>query len=374
MPLPADATLDDVKIRIRATYSNPSVRSISQVVLKDGPQTFRIASLLEIINPQTQEFHHYSLKIDHIDRSKKAGWFAKPERSVRLEGADPDEIDRLYLFLQTIKANSLGNATGALHVIRSEDYAKLEALLGMLPNLAVTDKIQLIRTVINLLDGSPTYAPQFVAAFEESPRETLAHIATAARFLEYRDVRNRLEELILDSSTGENAFQGHLSKNPWIFGSEYSELLQRRAWTRDDKLDFMLRRTVDGFLEIIEIKTAFPEPLFIHDKSHESYYASAKLSAALGQVMRYVEEVQRNRDTILANDKVDTLKIRVRVIMGRDGDAAQQAALRKFNSHLHGIEVITYDQLLRIADRVLHVFEWEPKSDSQSGDPNDTAF
>jgi hypothetical protein len=45
------------------------------------------------------------------------------------------------------------------------------------------------------------------------------------------------------------------------------------------------------------------------------------------------------------------------VIIGRDGEVDQQKAHRNFNGHLHRIEVLTFDQLLRIADRVLSVFE-----------------
>jgi Domain of unknown function (DUF4263) len=357
MSLPPDTTLDDVKVRIREAYANPNVGKISQVVLKDGPSAFRIATLLEIIDPNTKQIHHYSLKIDQIDRKKKEGWFAKPERSVRLEGDSPDEIDRLYGFLHALKQGSLTDAHGDLHIIRSEDYAKLETLLGALPNLAASDKIQLIRTVLDQLDDSTSVAADFVAAFEECPSGTLGHIATAARFLKYREAYEHLKDLVDDPTTPEKKFQQHLSANPWMFGSEYSELLSRRTWTRDDNLDYMLRRTVDGYLEIVEIKTAFSERLFIHDTSHDSYYPSAKLSPVLGQVVRYIEEVERKRDSILATDKVDTLKIRARAIVGRDGDSEQQAALRNLNAHLHAIEIITFDQLLRIASRVLQVFE-----------------
>jgi Shedu protein SduA, C-terminal len=356
MSLPPDTTLDEVKVRIREAYSNPNVGKIIQVVLKDGPQTFRIATLLEIIKPKTGELHHYSLKIDHIVRKKKAGWFTKPERSVRLEGESPDEIDRLYMFLHALKQGGLTEEQGALHLIRSEDYARLESLLGALPNLPASDKIQLIRTLFDQLEDSPALVADFVSAFEESSFETLRHIATSARFLEYRESYKLLQQLVQDPSTPEHDFQRHLSNNPWMFGSEYSELLSRRTWTRDDNLDYMLRRTVDGYLEIVEIKTAFSDRLFIYDSSHESYYPSAKLSPVLGQVVRYIEEVDRNRDSIIAKDKVDTLKIRARAIVGRDGDAEQQAALRNLNAHLHGIEIITYDQLLRIAARVLNVF------------------
>jgi hypothetical protein len=53
---------------------------------------------------------------------------------------------------------------------------------------------------------------------------------------------------------------------------------------------------------------------------------------------------------------VDPLKIRARVIIGRDGEAGQKAALRSFNAHLSRVEVLTFDQLLRIARQVLIVF------------------
>ena len=37
--------------------------------------------------------------------------------------------------------------------------------------------------------------------------------------------------------------------------------------------------------------------------------------------------------------------------------AFYEAALRGLNGHLHRIEVLTFDQLVRIADRVLSIFE-----------------
>ena len=118
----------------------------------------------------------------------------------------------------------------------------------------------------------------------------------------------------------------------------------------------MLRRTVDNYLEIVEIKTAFTESLFIYDDKRDCYYPSAKLSPVLGQITKYIEEVERQRDYILATDDADTLKIRARAILGRDQSAEEQAALHKLNAHLHGIEILTFDQLVRIAERVLAIF------------------
>lgn len=353
--LPPDTSLEQVKLRIKQTTSNPNVGQITQVDLKDGPRAFRIATLTEVLNPKTKDFHHYSLRIDHIDKTK-SGWFAKPDKSTRLEGDSPDEIKRLYEFLHAILSGELKGAQSDLRVIRDEDYVKLENILNSLPNIADNDKLNLAGTLLSKLDVGSSDFSNFVAALESSPEETLRHIGSASRYIQYRKALEELAVLIADESTPEAAFQNHLAKHPWMFGSEYSELLSRRSWTRDENLDYMLRRTVDNFLEIIEIKTALREPLFRYDNSHDSYYSSSKLSAVIGQVMRYIEEVERSRDQIIAKDDEDTLKIRARVIVGRDGDEKHQNALRSLNGHLNRIEVITFDQLYRIADRVLTVF------------------
>lgn len=353
--LPPDLTLDDVIVRIKKSYTNPNVRSITEVVLKEGPRAFRIAMLMELVNPLTNEFHHYQLKIDQIDRTKK-GWFSKAEKSIRLEGKDPDEIEKLYRFLKASLSNQFKDESGELHLIRGEDYAKLGELLKALPNLADHDKLHLVKSILTQLDGTVSTTKEFAAAFEGSSDQTLRHIATASRLVQYKGALAELKRLVADPGTFESEFQSHLGQHPWLFGSEYSELLPRRTWTRDDRLDYMLRRTVDNYLEIVEIKTAFNEPLFVHDVGRGAYYPSAKLSPVIGQVMRYIEEVERNRDSILAKDKDDTLKIRARAIVGRS-HADEQPALRNLNAHLHRIEIITFDQLIRIGERVMAIFE-----------------
>ncbi|MEZ8014050.1 MULTISPECIES: Shedu anti-phage system protein SduA domain-containing protein [unclassified Vibrio] len=193
--------------------------------------------------------------------------------------------------------------------------------------------------------------------FEVTNKETLSHISAAAKIVEYSKAISELRILIENSSALEGDFQKHLERHPWMFGSEYSQRLQRKTWTRDDRLDFMMRKTVDDYVEIIEIKRAFIESLFTYDRSHDSYYPSSKLSAVIGQVVRYIEEIERQRDSIIVSEGFDTLKIRAKIIVGRDGDAEQIKALRNLNSHLHRIEIITYDQLLKVSERILSMFD-----------------
>lgn len=56
--------------------------------------------------------------------------------SIRLEGQEPDEIEKLYRFLGASLKDKFGEETGELHLIRGEDYAKLEELVKVLPNPA----------------------------------------------------------------------------------------------------------------------------------------------------------------------------------------------------------------------------------------------
>jgi hypothetical protein len=376
MSLPPESTLEDVKVRIIQSVKNPNVGKTEQVVLKEGPRAFRLATLFKIMKPETGELHHYSLRIDSINRMK-AGWFHRPEKSVSLEGKEPDEIDRLFLFLQAHLEGKLTDATGELHIIRSEEYEKLERLIDLIPNLSSPDMVEIIKLILPRIKDAKSYLPKFIETFESTDPQTLKNVAVAASFVKHKKAYEKLKTLVETDNTIESEFQDLLADNPWMFGSEYSELLDRRTWTRDDNLDFMLRRTSDNYLEIVEIKTPFKEPLFLHDKSHDSYYPSSKLSPVLGQVIRYISEIERNRDTILSKDKCDTLKIRARIIVGSDGDRSHQEALRSFNAHLHRIEVMTFDQLVRIAGRVLSVFEGEPTSEDsccQNNEVDDIPF
>ena len=279
-----------------------------------------------------------------------------------LEGRDPDEIERLFRFLRAHLEGKLTDTGGDLHIIRSEEYQKLERLVDLIPNLASPDMVELMKLIIPRIKDANSYLQNFIEAFEGSDSQTVEHVAVAARFVRHRHAYDHLKALVVSGHTAERDFQKLLAENPWMFGSEYSELLDRRTWTRDDNLDFMLRRTSDNYLEIVEIKTPFNDSLFVRDISHDSYYPSSKLSPVLGQVIRYISEIERNRDSILSKDACDTLKIRARIIIGRDSDSAHQEALRNFNAHLHRIEVLTFDQLVRIAGRVLNVFESESAS------------
>lgn len=311
---PSDLTLEDIKIAIRQAKHNPSIGKTFQHVLKDGPRTFKIATIFEIMNAKTRELHHYSLRLDCF-RKLKSEWQHEDKRSLILDG-NAGEIDALVTFIRGISEADSPPDDGIFHIVDDDFYETAQHVAGWFKQADSPAKSELIRAVIEDISSGESVPVDFLDAFESGSIKVLSSIATSARIVQYRRVLSEFRSLIEESVSGESQYQKMLEDNPWLFGSEYSELLDRRNWTRDDRLDFMLRRTVDDYLEIIEIKTPFTNALFNRDTSHDSHYPSAKLSEVIGQVMRYIKEIERDRDRIRAQDGYDVLKIRARIIIG----------------------------------------------------------
>lgn len=371
-----DLSLDDLLVQVADTHRNPSIGKIYQAKLKEGPQKFRIATIKEIINSKTGKIHHYSLEISSFHRTK-GGWFDEKERSISIESGKDNEINKLINFLRVVLQDSFPSDSGKYHVLNSEASSGIKHLIKLTEEANSEGKLELLQVLLQSAAIKSANIEDLVSALQSSTTEVIQHIATASKLIEYRRAYEHFEKLIADCCDNETILQKHLEKNPWLFGSEYSVLLDRRKWTRDENLDFMLRRTTDEYLEVIEIKTPFSEPIMLLDKSHKSFYPSNKLSIAMGQIRKYISEIERSRSDIIAKDNEDPLKIRARLIIGRDGNKSHQEALRDFNSEQNKIEVLTFDQLLRIGKRTLDVFVEEYNSEVSNDeiyDDNDIPF
>jgi hypothetical protein len=356
-PLPTTRSSGDavvVQVARLDAGRHPDLQGLQSVVLREGPRRRREAVYTVIRNRHTGEPHHDSLTIRTV--SKHAGsWREKPEHTLTLTDEDgTDEIQLLADFLAAARRGLAPEGSREYVVLATpEGGLDVPALQRALGTLSSTQQVEAITDVLEGVSRDPELLRALVRRASQQP-ELFAEAAAALNLATYRRALRQLKASIETPGVPEQRFQELLAANPWMFGSEYSELLDRRRWTRDEQQDFVLRRTTDGYIELIEIKTPLDgAPLFGHDRSHDSYYANAPLSKVLGQVQKYIERVDSDRDRIRANDGEDTAKIRAKIIIGRDGDDDQRAALRRLNGHLHRIEVITFDQLLRIAERTV---------------------
>lgn len=353
--------MDNEPIRIRAREmdqeKHPDLQRVRAVTLREGPRS-KVELIYTVIQDRhTNDFHHDSVTIKSF-KKLRGEWQQEPTKSISLSS---DKADELQITIDFIKANRSGKvpekSSDYLVVNAPSDEVNLESLRNLLNDLQNGPKADVLMQVLDSVAANPGMLDTLVERANQNPR-LFAEAAAALNLATYNNALQQLEDLIERPGVLERDFQVLLKENPWMFGSEYSELLDIRKLTRDEQQDFVLRRTTDNYIELIEIKTTLDgRNLFNHDQSHNSYYPASELSRVLGQVQHYLEQIDTDRSSIALRDREDPLKVRAKIIIGRDGNDNQKLALRRLNGHLHRIEVLTFDQLLRIARRVVSYLE-----------------
>jgi hypothetical protein len=349
-----DQSLEAVLIKRREIEQdkNPDISLKDSVVLKQGPRAYKVATHWIIIDRNTGEVHHHAVKIETL-RRRKSGWLLDEERSITLDDSKGDEIKPLETFLGVVRGANMPEKPGDYLVVPvTDEGVNKTSLRRFLDAISTAEKGDFVAQVLLSAKGDPDLLQAIVDSASKNPESSREAVA-AINIARFNKAIEKLEYLI-ESNANERELQTHLSGNPWMFGSEYSELLDQRKWTRNEEQDFVLRRTADGYLEIIEIKTTLDgKQLFANDRSHGTFYPRSELSAVVGQVLHYLDELDASRYAIESKDGENVHKIRAKIIIGRDGELEQINALRRLNGHLYRVEVLTFDQLLRITRQVL---------------------
>lgn len=180
--------------------------------------------------------------------------------------------------------------------------------------------------------------------------------------------KNRLNEFIkrlgknLPETKGKNSWQIWLYSNSWIFGSLYLKPISKKKVGFDQIPDYLFP-TIDGFLDVLEIKTP-KKDIIREDKNHNgSFYWSQDASEAIGQVINYLCQIEIHQLEIAKEIGIKTIKPRALILIGQteSWNVEKLEALRKLNFSLHGIEVLSYDQLLKRGERLIEIFNEDIK-------------
>jgi len=137
-----------------------------------------------------------------------------------------------------------------------------------------------------------------------------------------------------------------------MFGVNYQKPIEKlKINIRGIAPDFVFP-TIDGFIDILEIK--LPTATVIdEDKSHPgSWVWSKETTSAIGQVINYLCEIERFRleiEKTITTQEICLLKPRAYILIGNSTTWNQnkKEGLRKLNNALHGIEVLTYHDLVK---------------------------
>ena len=269
-----------------------------------------------------------SLKIARY-RKVNGTFYEKQDKSITLSCG---EIDKLIEYIQ-------------------EYYAPLNT--GMSEFISVDkDAAELFAKVRDL--GIPD--AEVVKKLHESGilTENLSVAITAAE-------RNRAVsefEQAISSGYPESYWQDWFSRNKWVLGSEYLNILPERDIDVTDIADYLMR-AIDGFLDVVEIKR--PDlPFWTRPDSHGNLCPSSQLTAAITQCLNYLYKIELPSNSVEFMERGEdskTVKPQCMLVYGRliDWDDNELKALRILNAAYHQLHIITYDQLLMRAKLLLGI-------------------
>lgn len=351
--IPPQAQYSQV-IKARQT-KNPNI-TLEWSELKKGRDVYKAATLSHIKCPETGTIKHHQLSLDIYQRQAGSGYDFDGGPSKHLYLCD-DEIARLATLLKSCQSPL---DCGDHVLLPVEDATALQRLLNTQLSSVVRGLAMRTQELFSL--------PQI--GDEVSSRMVAAALRTAHR----SEALATLEHLIATDAT-ESDFQRLLDGNWWLLGGQYVERIPWREWTIEETLD-MLLRSADSYFDIIELKRSTAS-LFKTD--HHKWIVSAEVNDAVNQAAHYISEIEANRSDLLRRRHVDLYKLKAKVIIGHieDGEEDEEPkrqALRMYNSHLHRIEVITYDEVVRIGTFVIEANRGEiqlcASTETGQGDPN----
>lgn len=196
--------------------------------------------------------------------------------------------------------------------------------------------------------------------------QKLNQIVKESKIAVYKEKLQELEERLeknYPETSGDNSWQSWIYKNNWLFATQYAEPLPKSHVGFHNIPDFLFP-TLDGFIDILEIKRPIFEVIDT-DKSHPgSYKWSREANEAVGQVVNYLYEIELHQLEIVKkieekyNIRLSAVKARAVILIGQSNKwpIGKREALRKLNHSLHCIEVITYTDILRRGRRLVEMY------------------
>lgn len=168
---------------------------------------------------------------------------------------------------------------------------------------------------------------------------------------------------------GKDSWQKWIYNNSWLFGVRYLVPIEKERIGFKEIPDFLFP-TLDGFLDILEIKRPRCD-VIRKDPAHRGSYAwSPDTNQAIGQVVNYMREMEENQLKLMKEINKEyggrykmplhTVKPRAFILIGVSDswDESEKDAFRTLNYSLHGVEVLTYSDLIRRGEGIISMLSY----------------
>ena len=181
------------------------------------------------------------------------------------------------------------------------------------------------------------------------------------------ELEGRLLNGVFHETIGDNSWQKWIYKNNWLFGVNYKKPIEKTKINITGVMPDYLFPTLDGFVDVLEIKLP-SDNVIEKDASHAgSWKWTTEANKAVGQVINYLCEIDRLKFEIEKSVKrnygydINLLKPHAYILIGDSSlwDEEKKEGLRKMNHYLHGIDVLTYKDLMDRGSQAINIKNFE---------------
>lgn len=274
--------------------------------------------------------------------------------SINLE-VNTEAVKKLYLAISKL-ANILKQ--------RGMEYGENRYTVVDPDSVVITDenKVAYIKKIIeagygeevwnNLAESNPPLMTKLSYARLQGTRQKIVE-----------ELSLRLQTGGFSETSGDDSWQKWIYKNNWLFGVNYKKPIEKTKINIAGIIPDYLFPTLDGFVDILEIKLPDDEVMNPNTNRAGSWKWTSETNTAIGQVVNYLGEIDRLRLEIERNIKVQygyeisLLKPRAYILIGNSftWSSGKKEGLRKMNHALHGIEVLTYKDLVDRGNQAINI-------------------
>lgn len=219
------------------------------------------------------------------------------------------------------------------------------------------DRIKINRNFVQKVLGTFN-TPEAQALLIQAKQDDVNNLFASVKQAKNKKALQELSGLLSDNSS-EHQLELWIKENDWVFGIEYVRKLDATRIGIHEDTDLLVE-SLDGYVDLIELKKSSESPLFIYDTNHECYYPAAVLSRVIGQTINYLRLMDVNQAALKSEDGLNILKPRAKIVIGRSSqfrDEKEKNTLRTLNDSLHNVEIITYDEIIARALRIVSSYD-----------------
>jgi len=314
---------------------NGNIEYVEPVTLKAGPQSYSEAILGKVIHntPGKQDF---TLKLGRYKRFSKKPEISQPKSELTLTN---EEFEKLIKYLETYYGPLKLGEGKYLQITQNETLP----ILKQIQQLKIPDEKQALELI-------------------ESGLLT-DNLQTAINTIKRKNAIKEFEyNLSLDKP--ESFWQDWFSKNKWILGSEYLQIIDERHINVNSIADYLME-AFDGFVDVVEIKKPGIDKFWCDTLDHNNYVPTSELTKAIIQCQNYIFEIERQSNSVEFLERVKNKKVikpRCLLIFGRSNNwnDEQRKSYRILNASLNQITILTYDHIL---ERAKNMYEEQSNND-----------